>query len=243
MRRVVRVARRTDGVVEARRIATTLGARVRARRRELRMRQVDLGGRVGLAQSRISDVERGLGVGLPLDIWVALGIALSMPLAVSFSRPTRAEDALADAGHLEIQEYLLEIGRRHGRSGALEQQTRAYNPTHSIDVLHLDDNHDCAIVEEAWNRFGDLGAAARSSMRNVADLETRASAGRVALCWVVRDSHANRRSFVATPRPSPHASRAHRSHGSRLSKRAPPRPSSPASSGTTPRDAASSRFG
>jgi hypothetical protein len=156
------------------------------------MRQVDLGGRVGLAQSRISDVERGLGVGLPLDIWVALGIALGMPLAVSFSRPTRAEDALADAGHLEIQEYLLEIGRRHGRSGALEQQTRAYNPTHSIDVLHLDDKHDCAIVEEAWNRFGDLGAAARSSMRKVAELEARASAGRVALSWVVRDSHANR---------------------------------------------------
>ena len=77
-----------DGVVEANRISATLGGVVRTRRRALRLTQSQLGERVGLAQSRLSDIERGRGVGLPLEIWVALGIALGQPLAVSFSRPT-----------------------------------------------------------------------------------------------------------------------------------------------------------
>lgn len=192
MRRATRIASRLEGIVEAKRIAATLGSQVRARRQRLGITQAELGRRVGLAQSRISDVERGLAGGLPLEIWVAVGIALQLPLAVSFSRPTRAEDSLADAGHLEVQEYLLEIGRRNGRRGAFELPTRPYDPTQSIDVCHVDRRHDCVIIEEAWNRIGDLGAAARGSTRKVAELERRGDAARVALCWVVRDTQANR---------------------------------------------------
>jgi len=155
------------------------------------MTQSELGRRVGLTQSRISDVERGLAIGLPLEIWVALGIALGQPLAVSFSRPIRAEDSLADGGHLEIQEYLLEIGRRNGRQGSFELPTRPSDPAQSIDVCHLDAPFDCLVIEEAWNRIGDLGAAARSSLRKVAEMERRGVGGRVALCWVTRDSAAN----------------------------------------------------
>ena len=105
-----------EGTIEARRIAATLGSIVRRRRRDLRWTQAELGRRVGLSQTRISAIERGLGVGLPLEIWVALGIALGQPLAVSFSRPTDTAASLADAGHLDVQEYLLEIGRRNGRT-------------------------------------------------------------------------------------------------------------------------------
>jgi hypothetical protein len=155
------------------------------------MTQVALGQRVGLSQSRVSDIERGLGVGLPLDIWVALGIALGQPLAVAFSRPTRPEDSLTDAGHLEIQEYLLEIGRRNGRRGAFELPTRPSDPAQSIDVCHADDRYACFIIQEAWNRITDLGAAARSSSRKGAEIDRRGTPNRVALCWVVRDSHAN----------------------------------------------------
>jgi hypothetical protein len=123
---------------------------------------------------------------------VALGIALGQPLAVSFSRPSDTAASLADAGHLDVQEYLLEIGRQNGRRGAFELPTRPSDPWQSIDVGHLDERHDCLIIEEAWNRIGDLGAAARSSARKVAEMERRGEAGGVALCWVVRDSHANR---------------------------------------------------
>jgi len=181
-----------EGTIEARRIAATLGSIVRRRRRDRRWTQAELGRRVGLSQTRISAIERGLGVGLPLEIWVALGIALGQPLAVSFSRPTDTAASLADAGHLDVQEYLLEIGRRNGRTGAFELPTRPSDPWQSIDVGHRDERHDCLITEEAWNRIGDLGAAARSSARKVAEMERRTDAGRVALCWVVRDSHANR---------------------------------------------------
>ena len=193
------MASRIEGVLEARRLAATLGSVVRARRRRLGWSQTDLGHRVGLSQTRISAIERGLGVGLPLEIWVALGMVLGVPLAVSFSRPSGPQHNLADAGHLEIQEYLLEIGRRNGRQGSFEAPTRAYDPTQSIDVHHLDKHHDCAIIEEAWNRIGDLGAAARSSTRKVAEIEGRTTAGRVALCWVVRDSHGNRAIVNAYP--------------------------------------------
>jgi transcriptional regulator with XRE-family HTH domain len=155
------------------------------------MTQSQRGRRVGLTQSRISDIERGLAIGLSLEIWVALGIALGQPLSVSFSRPVRAEDSLADAGHLEIQEYLLEIGRRNRRQGSFELPTRPSDPTQSIDVCHVDAPSDCIVIQEAWNRIGDLGAAARSSVRKVAELERRGVMERVAMCWVVRDSHAN----------------------------------------------------
>jgi HTH-type transcriptional regulator/antitoxin HipB len=192
VRRALRVVARIDGIAEAVRIAATLGATVRARRRRLGISQAELGRRVGLSQGRISEIERGHGVGLPLEVWVALGIALGQPLAVSFSRPARPDDALADAGHLEIQEYLLEIGRRNGRRGAFELPTRAYDPAQSIDVHHEDTSHDCLIIQEAWNRIGDLGAAARSSATLRLELEARTTSGRVAVCWVVRASHANR---------------------------------------------------
>ena len=180
-----------DGVAEARRIATTLGLVVRAGRRRLRVSQAELGRRVGLSQTRVSSIERGLGVGLPLEVWVALGLAIGQPLAVSFSRSTRPEDALADAGHLEIQEYLLEIGRRNRRQGAFELPTRPNDPAQSIDVCHVDTTHDCVVIEEAWNRIGDLGAAARNSLRKVAEMERQSATSRVALCWIVRDSYAN----------------------------------------------------
>jgi len=54
-------------------------------------------------------------------------------------------------------------------------------------------------VVECWNTFGDLGYATRSSDRKLADaLQLAAVLGgdvgafRVGLCWVVRDTRANR---------------------------------------------------
>ena len=150
-----------------------------------------VGGSASTPESRSARSSAGSAVGSPLEVWVALGLALGQPLAVSFSRPTRPEDALADAGHLEIQEYLLEIGRRNRRRGAFELPTRPHDPAQSIDVCNVDAARDCLVIQEAWNRIGDLGAAARGSLRKVAEMERRGLADRVALCWVVRDSHAN----------------------------------------------------
>jgi transcriptional regulator with XRE-family HTH domain len=194
MRRATRVTARLDGVVEARRLASSLGAVIREARERHRLTQAKLGRRVGLSQARISAVERGLGVGLPLEIWIALGIALRRPLSVGFSRPIGADAALADAGHLDIQEYLLEIGRLNGRHGSFESATRPANPSYSVDICEADVAHGCLLVLEAWNRFGDLGAAARSSDRKVAEATgtARSAPLDVRHCWIVRDTAANR---------------------------------------------------
>lgn len=196
MRRSSRVSARADGIVESRRLAASLGAEVKSARLRRRLTQAALGRRVGLSQSRISAIERGLGVGVPFEVWVGLGIALGRPLSIAFSRPTDAAETLADAGHLEVQEYLLEIGRRNGRRGWFEQPTRPSDPSHSIDVFEADPVNACLLILEAWNRFGDLGAAARSSDRKVADAAIRTGSAtspmRVCLCWVVRDTAANR---------------------------------------------------
>ena len=182
--------------MEARRLASSPGLVVREARERRRLTQAQLGRRVGLSQTRISAVERGLGVGLPLEIWVALGIALRRPLSVAFSRPIEADSALADAGHLAIQEYLLEIGRLNGRRGSFELPTQPSDPSHSIDICEADMANRCLLVLEAWNRFGDLGAAARSSDRKVAEATEASRRGpdRLAVrhCWIVRDTAANR---------------------------------------------------
>jgi transcriptional regulator with XRE-family HTH domain len=115
---VTRVRRRPDviqGQREAAAIVGTLGAAVRLGRRALRLSLAELGERVGLSRTRIAEIERGEGVGAPLEIWVAIGIALKRPLAVGFSRPLDQPRGPADAGHLEIQEFLLGLARATGR--------------------------------------------------------------------------------------------------------------------------------
>ena len=204
MRRTTRVAARADGVVEARRLATFLGSAIKESRQRRRLTQGALGRRVGLSQPRVSAIERGLGQGVPLDLWVALGIAVGRPLSIALTRPIDADAALADGGHLDIQEYLLDVGRRNGRRGWFEQPSRPTDPWYSVDILEADPAHACLLVLEAWNRFGDLGAAARSSDRKVADArESTMGSGqdlRVCLCWVIRDSAANKAIVRRYPR-------------------------------------------
>lgn len=71
------------------------------------MTQRALSAKIGISQTALSRIERGLGGGTPLQTWIALGIALGRPLAMSLSRPLDEPRGPADAGHLEIQEYVL----------------------------------------------------------------------------------------------------------------------------------------
>lgn len=129
--RVRRTGTRVAGDTEAIRLAATLGQTVRHARRAAHMTLTDLARRVGIGASWLSDIERGRGTGVPLQTWVALGIAVRRPLAVSFTRPLgvgRAEPS--GAGHLEIQEAVLGLARatradRARSSCRLGQSTRA----------------------------------------------------------------------------------------------------------------------
>lgn len=193
-----RRAARIAGAREAAALVATLGGIVRHERRLARLSQADLATRVGIRQSRLSEFERGLGAGAPLEVWVALGIALGRPLSVEFTRSADAAATVRDAGHLAMQEVVLRLAATRGISGTFELPTRPHDPARSIDVCLRDDVGRRLIVAECWNRFGDLGAAARSSSAKLAELAGLANGAvgerpyAVHLVWLIRPTAANR---------------------------------------------------
>ncbi|HSK53599.1 MAG TPA: helix-turn-helix domain-containing protein [Clostridia bacterium] len=186
-----------EGDREARSIAIGLGRVVRETRRRLRLTQSALAGAVGLRRSRISEIERGLATGTPLIVWARLGMELGRPLAMAFSRDLAAP-LPTDAGHLAGQELVLRLARQTGRTGLFELATRPLDPRHSVDACFRDDPNRTLILNEIWNRFDDLGRAARSTDRKVAEAEEIAIGlggdrpYRVAACWLLVDTAANR---------------------------------------------------
>ena len=183
-----------DGDREAGRIALVLGANLRVSRRRLTMTQEQLGDRVGVKRSRISQLERGLGGSAPLLLWARLGMAVGKPLAVAFSRDLEAAPEPVDGGHLVAQELLLQLARQRGRVGVFELPTGPSPVAGVVDVAMRDDEQEVLILAEVWNRLTDFGAASRSTSRKVAD----ASSGilprgfRLASCWLLIDTAANR---------------------------------------------------
>ena len=183
------------GFRESRRIAAVLGAEVRRARLRRHITQAALGRRIGVVQSRVSEIERGLGSRATLELWVAMGIALDRPLAVSLSRDISAEPA--DAGHLAVQELVLRLASATGRTATFELPTRPADPRLSIDVGVRDDAYRTLMVVEIWNRLDDLGAAMRRFDLKMAEASALAAARggdayAVAGCWVLRDTVANR---------------------------------------------------
>lgn len=198
--RIVRRGAVIEAAREAQALAATLGGTVRAARVARHMTLQALGRRVGLSRARLSQIERGGGTGTALATWIAIGIALGRPLAVTLTRHLGEPRGPADAGHLEIQEHMLTLGRATGRHGTFELPTRPAEPARSTDVGLRDDRHRVLIQTECWNTFGDLGAAIRSTNRKTAGAQAHATATtpadndpyRVATVWIVRATAANR---------------------------------------------------
>jgi len=190
---------------EAMALSATLGGAVRVGRRARRWRQRDLGAKVGMSQSQVSKVERGLGGSLPLSSWVALGLAVGRPLRVDLSRPVDVIEPM-DAGHLAAQEWLLRLIASHGWRADFELPTRPQNPSRSIDVAARDVAGRRLLVLEVWNRITDIGASVRASTRKRAEADalaaTMAGEGdpyRVTMAWLIRPTAANRGLLRAYP--------------------------------------------
>jgi transcriptional regulator with XRE-family HTH domain len=172
-----------------------VGGEVRAARKRRAWTQEQLGQRVGLSRSAISAIERGLGGGHTLDTWQRVAVGLETTLVVTLARTTFEP---ADAGHLRIQELVLRLGRRAGYQASFELPTRPSDPRRSADVGLRDDAHRRLTLVECWNTLGDVGGAARATSRKLAEAEELAIAvgderpHRVAGCWVVRATAANR---------------------------------------------------
>ena len=181
----------------ARQVAAQLGLEIRASRRRRQLTQQALADRIGISRQRVSQLEAGRGVGLPINDWFAIAKALDRYLRFEFARDPHAE--LADAGHLDIQELVLRLSRLGGWERLFEARSRAYGSDLSVDVKLIDRNARRLVISECWNTFGDLGAASRSSDRKLRDAEEQAVAlagdgepFQVGLLWTVRDTKANR---------------------------------------------------
>jgi transcriptional regulator with XRE-family HTH domain len=187
-----------SGARETMAIAATLGGAIRSARRTRGWTLDALAARVGLSPARLSEIERGLGGRAPLATWIALGIAVGRPLAVAASKPF-PDDRPADAGHLDIQEHLLGLGRATGRAGTFEVPTRPTDPWRSTDVGLRDPARRLRILAECWNTFGDVGAAVRATHRKEQEAAAAWPEDRIATVWVVRSSEANRRLMARYP--------------------------------------------
>ncbi len=179
------------------------GSKLRRARKRRRWTQAQLGAKVGLSQSAISDLEIGDGGTLSLVAWQRVALVLDLPFRVEVGRDSLEEPA--DAGHLKIQELVLRLGRASGHARSFELPTKPTDPSRSIDVNLRDDVHRRLLRIECVNTFGDIGAAVRSSDRKGAEAEALAIAighdrpYTVHSCWVVRATRRNRELLARYP--------------------------------------------
>ena len=195
MTRTKRRAARAIGAREANAIAGNLGRDMRRTRIQRRLTQAELGDKIGVSQAEISALEGGRGARTSIETLVAIGIALGRPLAVGFSRDV-VDPAPKDAGHLAAQELVLRLAAATGRTARFELPTRPASPSHSVDVGEIDLLNRVLVLIEIWNRLDDIGAATRATDRKVVEAAALTLAPgsplRVASCWILVDTAANR---------------------------------------------------
>lgn len=165
--------------------------------------QAQLAPRVGVSQSTISEIERGVGGSLSLATWQQVAIALDLPLDLTLGRDALEEPV--DSGHLGVQELVLRLGRLVGYRRTYELPTKPSDPSLSTDVGLTDDANRRLVQVECVNTFGNINAAIRSSDRKRAEAEQLAVAvghGQpytVHQVWVVRATRRNRALLARYP--------------------------------------------
>jgi transcriptional regulator with XRE-family HTH domain len=184
-------------------LMAALGGELRRGRTARRITQDQLGDRIGLSQSTISKMERGRGGSLSMDAWQRAFAAVDRPLHLAPARDPLEETV--DAGHLGLQELVIRLGRGGGYRALFELPTKPGDPRRSVDVGLRDDRNRRLLLCELWNTFGDVGAAARSTNRKLAEAAQLAAAiwgeapHTVVACWIVRATRRNRELVARYP--------------------------------------------
>ncbi|MEX2547139.1 MAG: helix-turn-helix transcriptional regulator, partial [Chloroflexota bacterium] len=152
--------RRTTAALQAARtlqpVLTREGQKIRRARKRRRWTQALLGGKVGLAQATVSDLERGIGGTLSLEVWQQVAQALALNLDLTLGRDALEEPV--DAGHLGVQELVLRLGRLAGYRRTYELPTKPSDPSLSTDVGLIDDLNRRLLQVECVNVFGNINA-------------------------------------------------------------------------------------
>lgn len=171
-----------------------IGREVRQSRQRRNWSQQQLAERAGIRRYNVGRIERAT-TRLDVDVLQRIGVALDRYLEIRFGRD--ALEQPADAGHLAMQELVLRLGRANGFVGEFEVATRPAEPWRSIDVVLGSRARQLMVLNECWNMFGDIGAAARATVRKAAELEALAAgrfgpAATVRVVWIVRGTARNR---------------------------------------------------
>ena len=150
------------------------------------------------ARSRQRRLPRDLGRHRSGDRSAARGLILEADRRFAADRCRPSRDAGGPVGARgQIQ---TKRGRRDSRRGRWTRGTPSMSRSGTESQRTL-------IIQEAWNTFGDIGAAIRSTSRKQAEAADLANVlarddgpTRVAVVWVVRASAANRTLFARYPR-------------------------------------------
>ena len=184
-------------------IALREGAKIRRARQRRKWLQREVARRIGVDQATVSRLERGEGATLSLVTWQQVAMVLDLPFDLKIGRDAFEEPA--DAGHLDIQELVLRLGRACGYGRTFELATKPDDPSRSTDVGLSDAVKRRLIQVECVNTFGRINASIRSADRKRAEAEGLAVAlGQdepysVHQVWVVRATRRNRALLARYP--------------------------------------------
>jgi transcriptional regulator with XRE-family HTH domain len=169
-----------------------MGVSLRDARRRSGLTQQEHGDRVGVSQTEISRLERGLGHVASLETWACAGSAVGLSIAAFFEGASGA-DAPHDHEHVKRQALVIDTAGRGGWRGRPEVRVEVSGGrSASIDVLLERSSRKEAAVVEIWDWFDDLGAAARGLDEKVAAVERVRRGWAVAGLLVVRRTRRNR---------------------------------------------------
>jgi transcriptional regulator with XRE-family HTH domain len=213
MTNVCRARRSGANVIAGRRradaVATRLGVGLREARQSAGMRQTDAVGAAGISQTRLSELERGLGARATLETWACVAAAVGEQL-VGFLEAAPGASPPRDIEHLRRQAALIELASRGGWQALPELAIdTGVVRSRSVDVTLVRQAVREAVVGEIWDWFDDVGAALRSidgkryAVRTyLARFEPAPadSAWKIACLFVVRRTRQNER-LVSELRP------------------------------------------
>lgn len=202
-RRRSRVRRSREQVAadeRARTLAGALGRSVRDARHRKNRTQRAVAGAAAVAQSTVSELERGRGSCVSLRVWCRVARAAGTDLR-AYLEATSAADGPRDAVHLRHQELIVRTAAHGGWMALPEAPIDAdRSRSRAADVL-LRRGQEHALID-VWDWFDDVGAAFRAWDRRISRVGaitiSRAPVSdeqppRVCGCWVVRSTLRNRR--------------------------------------------------
>lgn len=192
-----RASKRTDlaiaADVHAAEIRRAIGTEVRQSRARRSWSQDELGRRVSLSRQIVRRIEGG-EPDVRLEDLVRAAHGIGRPPVLGLRRDPAGE--ALDAPHLAMQELVLRTARPAGFDRTFELQVGP-EPWRSVDVGLSSERLRACIAVECWNALGNIGAAARSSSRKLAEMSAMAAGrwgpeGVGGLVWIIRASAANR---------------------------------------------------